>query len=104
MSVWKFKSGQRESASETLKKITEKARKTDGFRGHVYLLSRDDPDSETVVSLWEDEEALRASAQGLFQEATRDLGPYITGPPDMKTFRVEMAEVQRITPEMARPI
>lgn len=104
MSVWKFKSGRRESAFDAIERIKASAQKTDGFMGHLFLMPQENPDSMTAISLWENEEAAKSSMQGLFQEASRDLTEYISSPPEVTTYRVYSANVSDVRPQMAQPV
>jgi heme-degrading monooxygenase HmoA len=108
MTVWKYKSGQREKALETLEQIM--AIEMSGFRGDLILLPRDDPDSEVIVTLWKDEEEMKASAEQLFQAQGALAGPlkemekFLTGPPEIKEFRVHSSRLQEVRPEIAQPM
>jgi heme-degrading monooxygenase HmoA len=108
MTVWRYKSGQREKALETLQEVM--STEMSGFRGDVVLLSSEDPDSEVIITFWEDEEAMKASAgeifreQGGFKGVFREMEQFLSGPPEVKNFRVHSAEVERVTPEIAKPI
>jgi heme-degrading monooxygenase HmoA len=104
MSVWKFKSGQRENAVDTIESIKERVHRTEGFRGDLFLLSKEDPDSETVVAFWEDERTERASAGGIFQVAIRELEKYLASPPEVSHFTVYSVTTQEIMPQMAKPM
>jgi len=104
LSLWKYTSSQREKALDTLEKYYGVAGRIPGFQGGFTLLSLDDPDSEVLITIWEDEEAMRASAQGLFRDTSRDLERYLAGPPEVKSYRVRSAEVREIQLELARPM
>ncbi len=101
--VWKFKSGQREAAYDVLEEAKQKARNVDGFSGHLFLLPSEDPDTEIVVSLWENEEVYQASLQSTFKEASQNLEKYLAAPPDVMKYAVYSAEVETVKPELVKP-
>ncbi|HDR74346.1 MAG TPA: hypothetical protein ENN85_10670 [Methanoculleus sp.] len=107
MTVWKYRSGQREEALETLDKIMAIGMR--GFRGDVILLSEEDPDSEVILTFWDDEDAMEASAEQLYhptgalKEPLEELEKYLTGPPEVKEFRVYSARAREVTPAITRP-
>jgi len=94
MSVWKFKRGMREKGFNMLEQsVADVARKTRGYRGSLTLLSTDDPDSGIIICLWESEDALKASAKGVFQDAVKKLEQFVAAPPDVKNYKVDSAEL-----------
>jgi heme-degrading monooxygenase HmoA len=42
---------------------------TPGFRGYISMLSHDDANGATILTLWQDEESLRESEKGVFTNA-----------------------------------
>ncbi|WP_214083992.1 putative quinol monooxygenase [Methanoculleus sp.] len=103
ITVWKFKSGQREAAIGVLEEAKKQARKIDGYSGHLFLLPSEEPDTEIVVSLWENEEVYQASMQSLLQEVSQNLDKYIVSPPDVMKYTVFSAEVEAVKPELVKP-
>ena len=77
----KFKPGKREEAL----KIIDRAQKEDvkGFKGIIALLHEDDPDSATVISLWDSEDTLRSSAEGIFHDLMDETEGLRAGPPEI---------------------
>jgi len=70
MSLWRFKEGKREKAFLGLDHILNTtARNSDGFRGYVSLLSYEDPNAATILTLWQDEESLRTSEKTVYAQA-----------------------------------
>jgi quinol monooxygenase YgiN len=68
--VWAFKKGKREEGFAELDKILNSAtRHTKGFRGYISLISLDDSDTSTIVTLWQDEESLKWSEKGVYSLA-----------------------------------
>jgi len=94
MSIWKFKGGQREAAFNTLERTAaEESRRTRGYRGSLQLLSVEDPDAGIIITLWEDEDALNASAHGLFKGAVQELKQYVAAPPRVEKYKLDGAEM-----------
>ena len=74
MSFWYFKKGKREEGFAELDKILNTlAQESEGFRGYMSLLSHEDPNAVTILTLWQDEDALKKSEQGVFARATKKL-------------------------------
>ena len=68
--MWHFKNGKREDAFLELDRILKTlTRHTTGFRGYMSLLSKEDPNVATVLTLWQDEESLNISEKEVFAQA-----------------------------------
>ena len=94
MSTWTFKNGKREEGFSELDMILSTlARNTKGFRGSLSLISRDNPNAAIFLTLWNDEESLRASESGVFAEATKKVDKHLEGPPKVDNYRVFSAEL-----------
>ena len=99
MSKWLFKDGKREKGFYELDAtLSDRARKTVGFRGVVTLLSRDDPNVGIVITLWTDEEALKASENEVFKLAVQKILEYTAEPPTVQNFRLFTAELRELSP------
>ena len=62
VSFWNFKTGKREEAFSELDRILNTlAQDVEGFRGYMSLLSFEDPNAVTILTLWQDEDALKES-------------------------------------------
>ncbi len=94
MSTWHFKSGKREEGFLEIDKILNTAtRNVEGFRGYMSLLSREDPNMATIVTLWRDEETLKKTSTGTIQDAIRNAQMYLESPPHVENFRVFSTEL-----------
>ncbi len=102
MSTWKFKPGQRDAAIEVISKEGDAAEKK-GSRGHLFLMPAEDPDAGVFITLWEDEESLQASREGVFKGISRDIEQYTASPPEVKKLHVHSAEIAEIAPEIVKP-
>ena len=70
MSFWYFKKGKREEGFAELDKILNTlAQDAEGFRGYMSLLSYEDPNAVTILTLWQDEDALKKSEQDVFAQS-----------------------------------
>ncbi len=95
MSIWKFKSGKREDGFSMLDQtMVELTRRTTGFRGLLTFLSLKEHDVGIIITLWDNEESLNASSEGIFRSTTQKLEPYVVGPPEVKKYRTFSAELK----------
>jgi len=94
ISVWHFKKGKREEAfSELDRMLNTSTRHTPGFRGYISMLSHDDPNGATILTLWQDEESLRASEKGVFSNAINKVQESLESAPRTENFRVFSTEL-----------
>ena len=89
MSFWYFKLGKRDEGFAELDKILNTlAQEVEGFRGYMSLLSNEDPNRVTVLTLWQDEESLKKSELGVFARATQKVQDQLERPPRIENYRV----------------
>ncbi len=94
MSTWYFRKGKREEGFAELDRILNAStRHTAGFRGYISLLSHDDSNMATILTLWQDEESLRASEKGVFAVAITKVQDSIKDNPKLENFRVFSTEL-----------
>ncbi|MCW3996075.1 MAG: antibiotic biosynthesis monooxygenase [Candidatus Bathyarchaeota archaeon] len=94
MSVWTFKPGKREEGFLELDNILNiSTRHAQGFRGYMSLLSHEDVNSAVILTLWQDEDSLRATEKGIFAKAIKKVKYSLTKPPEVKNFRVFSTEL-----------
>jgi len=94
MSTWHFKKGKRENAFLDIDKILNtETRHVEGFRGYMSLLSREDPNIATILTLWQDEETLKKTEMGTIQKAIRNVKDSLESPPRIDNFRVFSTEL-----------
>jgi len=99
MSRWNFKPGQLEHGFTLLDDtLADLARETKGFRGAITLLSRDEPDIGVVITLWDSEDALKASFEAVFQQSTKAIERFVVSPPEARNYRVFSAELRALAP------
>jgi quinol monooxygenase YgiN len=95
MSDWKFKAGQRDQAiAELDKDISSQARQSEGYRGSMVFLSKEDSDSAIIITLWADENAMQASSKAVFTDAIKTIEQYTVNPPNVRNFKLSEAEVR----------
>jgi quinol monooxygenase YgiN len=89
MSFWYFKEGKREEGFSELDRILNTlAQEAEGFRGYMSLLSHEDPNAVTILTLWQDEEALKKSQNEVFARATEKVQNQLEKPPRIENYRV----------------
>ena len=94
MSFWYFKEGKREEGFAELDRILNTlAQVAEGFRGYMSLLSYDDPNALTVLTLWQDEETLRKSEREVFAAAIRKVHDSLEREPRTENYRVYSTEL-----------
>jgi heme-degrading monooxygenase HmoA len=94
MSSWTFKKDKAEEGFLELdSQLNSLTRQTEGFRGYMSLLPNEDHDQAVILSLWQDEEALKASEKGAFAELTKRMGHFLAKPPTSESFRVFSTEL-----------
>jgi quinol monooxygenase YgiN len=99
MSIWHFKKGQREAAFLELDRILNTStRHTNGFRGYMSLLSHDDPNLAVILTLWQDQESLKASEKKVFAQAIKKVQASLEGSPQIENYRVFSTELFQRSP------
>jgi quinol monooxygenase YgiN len=94
ISIWRFKKGKREDAFSELDRILNTStRHTLGFRGYISMLSHDDANGATILTLWQDEESLRQSEKGVFTNAINRVKDSLESAPLTESFRVFSTEL-----------
>lgn len=64
------------------------AQVAEGFRGYMSLLSYEDPNALTVLTLWQDEESMKMSEKGLFAQAIKKVQDSLENHPRIENYRV----------------
>ncbi len=82
----KFKPGKREEALKILDDSPKE--KVEGFMGILAFLHEDDPDSATIISVWDSKETLDSSAKGIFKNIMDDTEDLREATPDVKSGKV----------------
>lgn len=94
LSKWFFKKGKREEAFSELDRILNSTtRNTYGFRGYISMLSYDDKNAATILTLWHDKESLRVSEKGVFTNAIAKVQDSLEKSPIMENLRVFSTEL-----------
>ncbi len=94
MSIWNFKKGKRDEGFAELDRILNTStRHTSGFRGYISLLSKDNSNMATILTLWQDEESLKASEAGVFSNAIESARKFLESGPQVENFRVFSTEL-----------
>ena len=86
VSFWHFKSGKREEGFAELDRILKTlAQVAEGLRGYISLLSYEDPNALTVLTLWQDKSLCMNSEKGEFAQAIKKVRRPLEKPPKSKT-------------------
>jgi len=94
ISNWTFKKEKAEEGFLELdSQLNSLTRQTEGFRGYMSLLSREDTSNAVILTLWQDEEALAASEKDSFVQLIEKIEPYLEKPPTSSSFRVFSTEL-----------
>ncbi len=94
MSIWHFKEGKSEKGFSELDIVLNTlAHQTEGFRGAISLLSDDDPNAVTILTLWIDKEALDRSKKRCFLKPSKESKIKSIGPPQLKNYHVFSTEL-----------
>ena len=94
MSFWYFKRGKREEGFAELDKILNTlAQVAEGFRGYMSLLSFEDSNAVTILTLWQDEEALRKSEREIYAAAIKKVHDSLDNEPRIENYRVYSTEL-----------
>ncbi len=94
MTTWHFKKGKRENAFAEIDLILNTAtRHVEGFRGYMSMLSRADPNTATILTLWQDEETVKKTESGTLQDAIRKVQDSLESPPSIENFKVYSTEL-----------
>lgn len=89
MSLWYFKKGKREDAFLELDHILNtETRNSSGFRGYISLLSHEDPELVTILTLWQDEKSLKASEKAVFAHAKEKVRESLKGPAKTENYQI----------------
>jgi quinol monooxygenase YgiN len=92
--MWHFKRGKREETFSELDRILyTSTRHTPGFRGYISMLSHDDANRATILTLWQDEESLKESEKGVFANAINKVWDSLESAPRTERFRVFSKEL-----------
>ena len=93
---WKFKHDQRKRGFDVLENsVAELVRRTEGFRGSLILLSREDANLGIVITLWNSEEEEKIFAEDVFKKAVQELEPFVMGPPEVTHHTVYSSELKQ---------
>jgi hypothetical protein len=57
------------------------------------LISNDDVNAATILTLWQDQESLQASEKGVFSSAITKVQDFLETPPQFKNFKVFSTEL-----------
>lgn len=94
--TFRARPGKRENVVSTIDSFTGEGEELEGFMGITALLSTSDPDTGVMLTMWESEEALNSSYEGIVQKVMESVKEFLGEPPDIKHFRVREMTSQLI--------
>ncbi|MDW5562062.1 MAG: antibiotic biosynthesis monooxygenase [Methanomassiliicoccus sp.] len=94
----RFNPGKREEGLDIIANVSREVR--DGFEGMLVLLSTDDEDKATYVTLWDSEDAMTGSWMKINPKATQALEGLLAEPVSMRSNEVQ--KIQRISIPVGR--
>jgi hypothetical protein len=84
-----FKEGKRdEGFTQVDLGVNKRARSAKGFRGYISLLSYDEDNVATIVTLWQDAESFQAS-EAVFTSDVERFMPFLVKKPEVGYHRVD---------------
>ncbi len=94
MSFWYFKKGKREEGFSELDRILNTlAQEAEGFRGYMSMFSFEDPNAVTILTLWQDEDALKKSEREVYAAAIKKVHDSLEKEPRIENYRVYSTEL-----------
>lgn len=97
ISSWQFREGKRPEAFVKLDSfLNSLATKTEGSKGYISILSYDDPNRATIMTLWNDEVALTKSAEGVLAQAIKEVHVFLAEEPKLVRGRVYSSELKQM--------
>jgi heme-degrading monooxygenase HmoA len=86
---YSFKEGMRDDGFTRVDlAVNKKARNMTGFRGYISLLSYDEVNEVTILTLWQDAKSFRASEK-IFTSDVERLMPFLEKKPEVGYHRVD---------------
>jgi heme-degrading monooxygenase HmoA len=86
--------GKREDGFAELDNILNTlTRHVEGFRGYMSMVSHQNTNTAVVLTLWQDENALKNSEAGIFAQAVEKVRSSLESTPKVENFRVFSTEL-----------
>jgi quinol monooxygenase YgiN len=82
----KVKPGQREEALRIIDEAPKE--KVEGFMGIIALLDEEDPDSMTVISVWDSKKTMDESSKSIFVDVMNNTKDVREGTPEVKNAKI----------------
>jgi quinol monooxygenase YgiN len=94
LSTWTFKKGKEEMGFLELDNaLTSSVRLAKGFRGYLSMFSTEASNTAVILTVWQDEEALNASAKEVFVGLMEKIQNLLEKPPTSENFKVFSTEL-----------
>jgi quinol monooxygenase YgiN len=93
---WKFKPGAREEAVKRIDGFLDEIKSNEGYQGFLMLLSMNNPDRATVVSIWENENAMAKAEKGQYPKVVKAVSDLTTEAPQVAHQNVDTIDIAKI--------
>lgn len=93
---WKFNSGARAEAVKRIDGLMDEIKSNEGYQGFLMLLSTSDPDRATVISMWEDEQAMTRAEREQYPKVVSALSDLLSGDPQVVYHNVHNLDIAKI--------
>ncbi|MDW5562345.1 MAG: antibiotic biosynthesis monooxygenase family protein [Methanomassiliicoccus sp.] len=93
---WKLKPGTRDEAASRIDGHLDQIKNQDGYRGFMSFLSASNPDRMTVVSVWEDEQAMVRAEKDIYPQVVDSLSDLLAEEPQVARQSIHTADIPKI--------
>lgn len=93
---WKFNPGARAEAAKRIDGFMDEIKSNDGYQGFLMLLSTNNPDRATVVSIWENEQTMAKAEQTQYPKVVNAVKDLMSEPPQVAHQNVHTVDIAKI--------
>jgi heme-degrading monooxygenase HmoA len=93
---WKLKPGTRDEATGRIDGYMGEIKNQNGYQGFISLLSMSNPDRITVITIWENEQAMAAAEKDLYPKVVDSLSTLLAEAPQVAHQNVHSVDIAKI--------
>jgi heme-degrading monooxygenase HmoA len=93
---WSFKPGTRDEAVSKIDGFMDEIKTNEGYQGFLMLLSAENPDRATVVSIWDSEKSMSAAEKNQYPKVVDAVTDYMSKPPQVAHQSVHTIDIAKI--------
>jgi heme-degrading monooxygenase HmoA len=93
---WKFKPGTRDEAVKRIDGKMDEIKSNEGYQGFLMLLSMNNPDRATVVSIWENEQTMARAETTQYPKVVAAVSDLTTEAPQVAHQNVHNIDIAKI--------